>query len=139
MQVVAFNFVDGFTSGNCLSPSKAGRDIFTQSVIAAIAWHIWKVRCNKIFRNENPDHWLPSPLLMPGSISTLMLFSPGETLPWTISMQKIALFLSLLQCRIKSILTLGLAFISLTLMPKFCLQATIVSKLILQWKQRQRR
>lgn len=53
-----FNFVDCFISGNWLSSSMASKDLFTQSVIAATAWHIWKARCNKVFRNENMDCWL---------------------------------------------------------------------------------
>lgn len=36
----------------------AGKDLFIQHVIAATAWHIWKARCNKVFRNENLDCWL---------------------------------------------------------------------------------
>lgn len=49
------HFLNGFTSGNWFSPSTTRFDLFTQSLIAATAWFIWKTRCNIVFRNEILD------------------------------------------------------------------------------------
>lgn len=48
-------FLDGLTSGNRLSPSHTGNDIFTQSIIVTNVWLIWKEGCNFIFQNEALD------------------------------------------------------------------------------------
>lgn len=41
-------FLDGFISGNWLSPSQVDFEFFTQSIIAITTWLIWKARCNLI-------------------------------------------------------------------------------------------
>ncbi|XP_039132528.1 uncharacterized protein LOC120269260 [Dioscorea cayenensis subsp. rotundata] len=49
------NLVDLLTSGAWLDFSLAGNSKFVASIIASTIWHIWKCRCNFIFRQERPD------------------------------------------------------------------------------------
>lgn len=42
----------GFSAGNWLTVHSSA---FTKSVIAAVTWHIWKARCDWVFRRINPN------------------------------------------------------------------------------------
>lgn len=44
-------FPQGITSGNWLLEDYSGNDLFSQSVIAAGVWFLWKARCKKVFSN----------------------------------------------------------------------------------------
>lgn len=48
-----FNFSGGFIAGNWLA--NFGGNTFVKSMIAAVAWHLWKARCDLIFRNIQPN------------------------------------------------------------------------------------
>lgn len=45
------NFHGSFSSGNWIVDSYIENSIHCKSIIAANAWHIWKARCNYIFRD----------------------------------------------------------------------------------------
>lgn len=46
-------FLNEISLGNWLNQEYSSNDFFTQSVIAATVWFIWKARCKKIFSNNH--------------------------------------------------------------------------------------
>lgn len=70
------NMSDGVSSGFWLSQELSGNDIYTQSVIAATLWFIWKARCNEIFRTEDLDCQLVANRAVRHTREYFLTFSP---------------------------------------------------------------